>query len=174
MFFFLTQLTGRIPARFNVGLMLFMACFTAYMLRTNISINLIAMVEDTNNSTNGSLPDVSEKKTSFINFWFLNLFFQTVRTTFSLDKKRTIIYPWRFLLGIFGDLFVWWYDGWTLGWTTCGWNIFIVERSFNRTFTFNCKEIFLANLRCTFWSWCSWCKIKMTVQVSFNLTLKNW
>jgi hypothetical protein len=51
---------GKIPARFNVAVMLFMACFTAYMLRTNISINLIAMVQDSNNSTNGSLPDVSQ------------------------------------------------------------------------------------------------------------------
>lgn len=51
---------AKIPARFNVGVMLFMACFTAYMLRTNISINLIAMVEDTNNNTNGPLPDVTK------------------------------------------------------------------------------------------------------------------
>lgn len=48
----------KIPARFNVGVMLFMACFTSYMLRTNISINLIAMVEDSNN---GSLPDYGQR-----------------------------------------------------------------------------------------------------------------
>ena len=49
--------SGKIPARFNVGVMLFMACFTAYMLRTNISVNLIAMVQDTSNNNN-TLPDV--------------------------------------------------------------------------------------------------------------------
>lgn len=55
-----TQFPAKIPSRFNVAVMLFMACFTSYMLRTNISINLIAMVQDTNNSTNSSLPDVRE------------------------------------------------------------------------------------------------------------------
>lgn len=54
----------KIPARLNVGVMLFMACFITYMLRVNISINIIAMVKDTtiinaNNTNNISLPDVS-------------------------------------------------------------------------------------------------------------------
>ncbi|CAO1366144.1 unnamed protein product [Diamesa serratosioi] len=45
--------------------MLFMACFITYMLRVNISINIIAMVKDTTvinvNNTNISLPDYGER-----------------------------------------------------------------------------------------------------------------
>ncbi|KAI5642163.1 major facilitator superfamily domain-containing protein [Phthorimaea operculella] len=33
-----------VPARLNVGLMLFLACFVNYMLRVNMSVNIIAMV----------------------------------------------------------------------------------------------------------------------------------
>lgn len=54
----------KIPTRFNVGVMLFMACFISYMLRVNISINILAMVEPTNlheNKTLAAAPDVSNK-----------------------------------------------------------------------------------------------------------------
>lgn len=35
---------GKIPTRLNVGLMLFASCFVSYMLRVNMSINILAMV----------------------------------------------------------------------------------------------------------------------------------
>lgn len=35
---------GKISTRFNVGLMLFLSCFVSYMLRVNMSINILAMV----------------------------------------------------------------------------------------------------------------------------------
>lgn len=36
---------GKVPTRFKVAFLLFMASFTFYMLRVNISINIIAMVK---------------------------------------------------------------------------------------------------------------------------------
>uniref|UniRef100_A0A182NQ00 Major facilitator superfamily (MFS) profile domain-containing protein n=1 Tax=Anopheles dirus TaxID=7168 RepID=A0A182NQ00_9DIPT len=35
----------RIPTRFNVSIMLFMACLISYMLRVNMSVNILAMVQ---------------------------------------------------------------------------------------------------------------------------------
>ncbi|XP_021706133.1 sialin [Aedes aegypti] len=35
----------RIPTRLNIGIMLFMSCFVSYMLRVNMSVNLLAMVQ---------------------------------------------------------------------------------------------------------------------------------
>lgn len=40
-----TIFSGRIPARLNIGLMLFFACFITYMLRVNMSINILGMVK---------------------------------------------------------------------------------------------------------------------------------
>lgn len=39
-----------IPTRFNIGMMLFMSCFVTYMLRVNMSVNLLAMVQPTANT----------------------------------------------------------------------------------------------------------------------------
>lgn len=36
-----------IPVRLNLGIMMFMACFSSYMLRVNISINILAMTRPT-------------------------------------------------------------------------------------------------------------------------------
>lgn len=51
------------PKRINLAIMLFMACLLSYMMRVNLSINIIAMVEDTSSHENGTeveaLPDVS-------------------------------------------------------------------------------------------------------------------
>lgn len=43
----------KIPTRFNVAVMLFMATFTAYMLRVNISIAMIPMIKE-NSTANGN------------------------------------------------------------------------------------------------------------------------
>lgn len=56
-------ISDKIPTRFNVGVMLFMACFISYMLRVNMSINILAMVEPTNlheNKTLAAAPNVSK------------------------------------------------------------------------------------------------------------------
>uniref|UniRef100_A0A182F445 Major facilitator superfamily (MFS) profile domain-containing protein n=1 Tax=Anopheles albimanus TaxID=7167 RepID=A0A182F445_ANOAL len=55
----------RIPTRFNVAIMLFMACLISYMLRVNMSVNILAMVQpiqsntrpiaDADNSTTGGV-----------------------------------------------------------------------------------------------------------------------
>lgn len=45
-----------LPVRLAVGLMAFVICFIAYMLRANIAIGMLAMVQ-----TNKSEPDVSIK-----------------------------------------------------------------------------------------------------------------
>ncbi|XP_049875794.1 uncharacterized transporter slc-17.2-like [Pectinophora gossypiella] len=37
-----------VPARFNVALMMFFACWVNYMMRVNMSVNIIAMVPDVN------------------------------------------------------------------------------------------------------------------------------
>ncbi|KAG5677919.1 hypothetical protein PVAND_007635 [Polypedilum vanderplanki] len=44
----------KIPARFNIGIMLFMASFVSYMLRVNFSIIIIKMSADTNATTHQS------------------------------------------------------------------------------------------------------------------------
>uniref|UniRef100_A0A336LRM6 CSON010445 protein n=1 Tax=Culicoides sonorensis TaxID=179676 RepID=A0A336LRM6_CULSO len=46
----------KVPARFNVGIMLFMACFIAYMVRVNISVNILAMVMPDNKTGNATDP----------------------------------------------------------------------------------------------------------------------
>lgn len=45
----------KIPTRLNVAILLFMACFISYMLRVNMSINILGMVEPTNLHENKSL-----------------------------------------------------------------------------------------------------------------------
>ncbi|CAH0725773.1 unnamed protein product, partial [Brenthis ino] len=45
------KLFDLIPARFNVGIMLFFACWVNYMLRVNMSVNIIAMVPDDTKTT---------------------------------------------------------------------------------------------------------------------------
>lgn len=54
--FFFSIFTDRIPARLNIGLMLFSACFISYMLRVNMSINILAMVK--------SKPSINETETT--------------------------------------------------------------------------------------------------------------
>lgn len=46
-----------IPKRFNIAVMLFMACLMSYMMRVNLSINIIAMVESTDANSTEILPD---------------------------------------------------------------------------------------------------------------------
>ncbi|XP_014102201.1 sialin [Bactrocera oleae] len=46
-----------IPKRFNIAVMLFVACLVSYMVRVNLSINIIAMVEQTNPNTTEPLPN---------------------------------------------------------------------------------------------------------------------
>lgn len=58
------------PVRVNIGIMCFMGCLIAYMLRVNISITILAMVAPrvtTGNATDGnssilSVPDVRSRK----------------------------------------------------------------------------------------------------------------
>lgn len=55
-------LTGKIPVRLNVGIMLFMASFISYMLRVNFSIIIIAMTST--NATEkfiGNLTEVDDR-----------------------------------------------------------------------------------------------------------------
>lgn len=58
--------TDFMPARLNVGIMVFFACFFTYMLRANMSINLLAMVQPTAsldlNTTAADPPDVNYKQ----------------------------------------------------------------------------------------------------------------
>lgn len=51
-----TFYAGNIPVRFYVAVMIFVSCIMSYMLRTNLSINILAMVESTGNTdpTNGT------------------------------------------------------------------------------------------------------------------------
>lgn len=60
-----------IPARLNVGFMVFFACFFTYMLRANMSINLLAMVQPTAsldpNTTAIDPPDVNETQSPLFN-----------------------------------------------------------------------------------------------------------
>lgn len=54
---------AEIPARLNIGLMLFAACFISYMLRVNMSINILAMVKSAPAKDNATRPidiDVSD------------------------------------------------------------------------------------------------------------------
>uniref|UniRef100_A0A182S8R8 Major facilitator superfamily (MFS) profile domain-containing protein n=1 Tax=Anopheles maculatus TaxID=74869 RepID=A0A182S8R8_9DIPT len=48
----------RIPTRFNVSIMLFMACLISYMLRVNMSVNILAMVQPIqSNIKQSTVPD---------------------------------------------------------------------------------------------------------------------
>jgi ACS family sodium-dependent inorganic phosphate cotransporter len=51
-----------IPKRFVIAIMLFTACFVSYMMRVNMSINLIAMVEPAKTGGNLSIPECAVKK----------------------------------------------------------------------------------------------------------------
>ncbi|CAB3253310.1 unnamed protein product [Arctia plantaginis] len=44
------KLFDLVPARFNIALMMFFACWINYMMRVNMSVNIIAMVPDTSGS----------------------------------------------------------------------------------------------------------------------------
>lgn len=54
-------LSGRIPVRLNVGIMLFMASFTSYMLRVNFSIIIIAMTKSAAKNGTDSLAQLSSE-----------------------------------------------------------------------------------------------------------------
>ena len=43
--------TDVVPARFNVAVMMFFACWVNYMMRVNMSVNIIAMVPDETTTT---------------------------------------------------------------------------------------------------------------------------
>lgn len=48
-----------VPKRLSIAVMMFFACFFSYMLRVNMSINLLAMVQQTDeNGTQIEMPDV--------------------------------------------------------------------------------------------------------------------
>lgn len=52
----------KIPTRINIGLMIFFSSLFSYMIRVNMSINILAMVKPTATDENGTiieLPDVS-------------------------------------------------------------------------------------------------------------------
>ena len=53
-FFVFSSDLAKIPVRFNVGLMLFMASFTSYMLRVNFSLIIIAMTKTTTSGKNST------------------------------------------------------------------------------------------------------------------------
>lgn len=53
----LSSIPESIPTRLNVGLMLFLACFMSYMLRVNMSINILGMVEPGQLNENKTQPD---------------------------------------------------------------------------------------------------------------------
>jgi len=42
----------KIPTRLNIGVMLFFACALSYMMRVNVSINILAMVHNTSKPEN--------------------------------------------------------------------------------------------------------------------------
>jgi ACS family sodium-dependent inorganic phosphate cotransporter len=48
-----------IPKRLNVAIMLFMACFISYMLRVNMSVNILAMVNAVASNSSAEVDDVS-------------------------------------------------------------------------------------------------------------------
>uniref|UniRef100_A0A182K207 Major facilitator superfamily (MFS) profile domain-containing protein n=1 Tax=Anopheles christyi TaxID=43041 RepID=A0A182K207_9DIPT len=48
--------TNRIPTRFNVSIMLFMACLISYMLRVNMSVNILAMVQPIQSNIKQPIP----------------------------------------------------------------------------------------------------------------------
>lgn len=55
-FCFILIKIDKIPTRFNVAMMLFMACFVAYMVRVNISVNILAMVVPDNKTGEAEEP----------------------------------------------------------------------------------------------------------------------
>lgn len=62
------------PVRVNIGIMCFVGCLIAYMLRVNLSITILAMtvprtaIENSidDNSTIADIPDVRSKQISFL------------------------------------------------------------------------------------------------------------
>uniref|UniRef100_A0A1L8DEC3 Putative permease of the major facilitator superfamily protein n=2 Tax=Nyssomyia neivai TaxID=330878 RepID=A0A1L8DEC3_9DIPT len=55
---YLAKVFWRVPARLNMGIMIFMGCFLIYLLRVNMSINILAMVESQNGE---NLPNYGER-----------------------------------------------------------------------------------------------------------------
>lgn len=51
-------IAGQVPVRFNVAIMIFMTCFISYMLRVNISINILGMAYPANQNETVEIPDV--------------------------------------------------------------------------------------------------------------------
>ncbi|XP_059611808.1 sialin-like [Phlebotomus argentipes] len=54
----LARVFWRLPARLNIGIMIFMGCFLIYLLRVNMSISILAMVEPQNGE---KLPSYGER-----------------------------------------------------------------------------------------------------------------
>lgn len=59
-----------IPTRLNVALMIFLSCFISYMMRVNLSINIIAMVQQKSDD-GGNSTEIVEDVRTFFNFLLL-------------------------------------------------------------------------------------------------------
>lgn len=75
-----------VPARFSVAIMLFFACWVNYMMRVNMSVNIIAMVPD------------DAKTTSLVSFLFdsTKKFIRKINIYRLYAFKTTRIYCLRF------------------------------------------------------------------------------
>lgn len=56
--------TGNIPTRLYIGVMIFISCVMSYMLRTNLSINILAMVEPTYASVTRRVENITASATT--------------------------------------------------------------------------------------------------------------
>lgn len=94
---------GIIPVRFNVAIMLFMACFTTYMTRTNISIVMIPMIKEVESANRTvDLPDYGPRYTwsKQDQSWILGGFFYGYLFTSLLGGVLSEYFGGRHVVGL--------------------------------------------------------------------------
>lgn len=109
---------GKIPKRLNIGLMLFFTTFFLYVLRSNLSINMVAMVQSNAVDENGTqivLPNVKNpyhlQCNTEINTPHIELQYITVWSQIQLDGISAKHHSGRLFLRIRNHVDSAWYPG---------------------------------------------------------------
>lgn len=62
---YICQWINKIPVRLNIGIMFFFGAFFSYIMRVNMSISILAMVQSTIPDENGTIPELPDVNNNY-------------------------------------------------------------------------------------------------------------
>lgn len=150
------------PTRLSVGIMLFIAAFASYLLRVNMSINILGMVEPSNRTNAAKDVRLDFMQPPF--FQCASFFFQptiscVVWTAIWLECKRTEHHFRRLFLGIYANANPRWNSGRLVWWATCDRHLTCAECDRNDLHSVCGEAIVLGCVHFAIQYWAFWSKI---------------